>query len=149
VIREAKINDLDQIFMIERMSFLSERFSKDCLRYLINKAKSKVIVYERHKNLCGYAITLFHTKRCHARLYSIAVRPSDRGYQIGSELLKKSEQIAVLYKHQMQLEVRPSNMRAIRFYKGHGYKQVGLKMNYYQDGEGAYIFSKDLRCKQV
>lgn len=42
------------------------------------------------------------------------------------------------------LEVRLSNVRAIRFYQGYGMRAVDRIPGFYKDGEDALIFRKDL-----
>ena len=43
------------------------------------------------------------------------------------------------------LEVRKSNASAIRAYEKFGMKKIGLRESYYQDGEDALVFSKELK----
>jgi len=143
--REANLSDVEAIFLIERMSFFNDQFSRRRLSYLMTSSKGKVLVYERHKQILAYAIVLLHSTHRQAKLYSIAVKPNERGYNIGLALLKKCEFVALKLKKGMSLEVRVSNLRAIRFYKKAGYVQIGLKKRYYDDGEDAYIFAKDLK----
>jgi ribosomal-protein-alanine N-acetyltransferase len=44
----------------------------------------------------------------------------------------------------LHLEVRADNARAIRFYQRAGYRQIGQKIGYYEDGATALLFSRQL-----
>lgn len=77
----------------------------------------------------------------------IYVRPETRGRGFGMELLNRVQaglrefpQVESLF-----LEVRISNQRAIDLYEKFGMKQVGLRKQYYRNGEDAYVYMKKLQ----
>ncbi len=81
-----------------------------------------------------------------AELLRISVRPSVRRRGLGSMLL---EGFFSLYRQQsvgeMYLEVRSRNHAAITFYLGHGFTEVGRRINYYrQPSDDALVLKKIL-----
>jgi ribosomal-protein-alanine N-acetyltransferase len=77
-----------------------------------------------------------------AWIATIGVLPEYRGQGIGSALLRACEERIELPR--VRLNVRISNEGAIRLYKNKGYRDVGAWPKYYQDGEDALIFEKEL-----
>ena len=78
-----------------------------------------------------------------AHITTIAVRPSERGHGVGTELL-----LALLVAaraggaERATLDVRVSNTGAQRLYQRFGFRHVGRRVRYYDDnGEDALIFT--------
>ena len=44
------------------------------------------------------------------------------------------------------LEVRPSNVAALKLYEKHGFEQTAVRKRYYQNGEDALIYEKILKA---
>jgi ribosomal-protein-alanine N-acetyltransferase len=74
----------------------------------------------------------------HARILMFAVERNYRSMGLGSKLLIQFRRVAMMngITH-ISLEVRPSNMRAINFYKRHGFVPTEVLKNYYNDGGDA------------
>lgn len=74
-------------------------------------------------------------------LISIAVLEEYRGRGIGSALLQHTiDAMKNVYKVvSIYLEVRVSNIGAIRLYKKFGFKKARIVREYYRDGEDAYV----------
>jgi ribosomal-protein-alanine acetyltransferase len=75
-------------------------------------------------------------------LLYIFVAPSWRGSGVGSQLLaalidnlSARGQMETLF-----LEVRTSNVGAIKLYESHGFSRVGERKKYYSDGEDALVY---------
>ncbi|BAA80963.1 N-terminal acetyltransferase [Aeropyrum pernix K1] len=79
-------------------------------------------------------------------LVSIAVRPGFRGRGIGSKLLSATVRVMknVYRVDAIFLEVRVSNMPAIRLYEKFGFRKVRRIKGYYRDGEDAFVMVKRL-----
>ena len=80
-----------------------------------------------------------------ADIIYLYVAPDHRGKGLAQQLLAslwarlgKNATMEALF-----LEVRASNLPAIRAYEKFGMKQVGHRKAYYQDGEDALVFSKE------
>jgi ribosomal protein S18 acetylase RimI-like enzyme len=81
-----------------------------------------------------------------SELFYIYVRPEMRGRKLALEILKDLENYSLekLNAESILLEVRPSNVSAIRLYENSGYERIHVRRRYYQDGEDALIYSKPL-----
>lgn len=76
-----------------------------------------------------------------AHVTNIAIRPDYRGQGLGKELLS---QVIAWAKQRgvctISLEVRISNVPALRLYEGLGFVRMGVRKKYYSDnGEDAYL----------
>jgi ribosomal-protein-alanine N-acetyltransferase len=71
-----------------------------------------------------------------AELETIAVAPSGQRQGVGSRLLSVlAEELRNEHVNQLILEVRASNLAALRFYRAYGFKQTGRRTRYYSDPE--------------
>ena len=71
---------------------------------------------------------------------NIAVLPEYRRQGIADRLLQVAEQPGLRF---LTLEVRAGNLPALALYTKHGYRQVGLRANYYSDPkEDAVLMTK-------
>ncbi len=86
-----------------------------------------------------------------ADLLYIYVDPKARGARVGSAMLtaiiEDFQSEATL--EDLLLEVRPSNVPAIKLYEKLGFKRVGERKRYYSDGEDALVFKLRLRDESV
>lgn len=67
----------------------------------------------------------------------IAVRESFKRQGLASALMKSLET------SRFWLEVSKKNLAAVAFYKGLGFKEVGVRPNYYSDGTAALSLKKE------
>jgi len=137
-IRTATFSDLNVIETIERSSFKAP-YPKSILKVLMILADDGFIVAEKQGKVVGYAISIVEAgKRGH--LISIAVDPRYRRKGIGKTLLKHSlSYLKSRGARTVFLEVRASNVAAQALYRSFGFKKVGIKRNYYPDGEDALV----------
>lgn len=75
-----------------------------------------------------------------AELIDIAVEPALQGRGLGRQLmealLREAAAAAVVH-----LEVRPDNGPAVRLYEACGFRRVGRRRAYYQDGADALLYA--------
>jgi ribosomal protein S18 acetylase RimI-like enzyme len=86
-------------------------------------------------------------RRCStiARLYSIAVDPVARGSGLGAALLAAAERAARRRGvRRLRLEVRQDNPAAIALYETRGYRRIGARAAYYEDGADAWRYERAL-----
>jgi len=141
-IRQAKIQDLDQIHKIEVKVFEKEAFSKSYLKYLLLNFPDFFIVAEKN-DILGYISASVENTACH--ILSIAVIPEYRRKGIGSMLLNYLIKIAKEKGlNSIILEVKENNMPAINLYKKFNFKQIGYRKNYYLDGKDAIVMKLEL-----
>lgn len=97
--------------------------------------------------LLGYTVIYVAVGECH--ILNICVEPDKHGLGLGRMLLRHALECAVdLGAEQSFLEVRPSNVSAIRLYESMGYVQVGRRKDYYPAGdtrEDALVYLLDLQ----
>lgn len=125
------------LFNIENTVFFDDTFalSKSSLRYHLNH-NIFFIVYEK-KEALGYILWL--ERKSYFRLYSLAILPQHQGKGIASKLLQHS--IEALTCKDFSLEVKQSNLKAIRLYKKHGFVIVKNLLNYY-GAENGFLMRK-------
>ena len=76
-------------------------------------------------------------------ILEIVVDQELRGRGIGTMLLKRVFDYAKLtHKEKATLEVASDNKNAIMFYEKFGFSQIGMRKNYYKNGNDALIFQK-------
>ena len=109
------------------------------------------MVLKEAKQVIGFAILSVSTEESH--LLNIGLTALRRGQGLGRELLEKMIMAAeVMGSKKIFLEVRVSNIIAIDLYKASGFKEIGLRKNYYRikDGrEDAILMSKSLKKRFI
>lgn len=91
----------------------------------------------KNNNLIGYAIFDYVLDEC--TLQNICVAPIEQGKKLGKKLLIESLSMIqkdLSIKH-VFLEVRVSNIKAVNLYLQTGFKQDGIRKNYYITSDGS------------
>ncbi len=144
-IRVAQIKDMIEVERIERSCFEGDLLNRRSLRHLLIRGHCSFFVAIQNHAVIGYAVTLFRRRSTLARIYSIAVLNSYRGRCIAGRLLDVAETEAQSRGcTAMRLEVRIDNAQALGLYQGRGYHRLGIKQNYYEDGQVAECLEKGL-----
>ena len=130
--------DADAVAELELKCFAMPWSRADFLRENTNEL-AEYIVGELDKKIVAYAGAWVSFDQ--AEVMHIAVEPELRGQGIGTilfgELIKAVKNRGAT---SITLEVRPSNVAAIKLYESFGLKSVGRRKNYYLDnGEDALI----------
>jgi ribosomal-protein-alanine acetyltransferase len=142
-VRIAKSSDLDDIYELDVQTFAMP-WSKEALSYdILENDNAFVIVAEYEGEFAGYAD--IWTVLDEADLYSIAVRVDFRRKGIGDAImLAMTEMLSANGVATINLEVRVSNMPAIKLYKKYGFNECGVRPGYYLDnGEDALIMKRE------
>lgn len=142
-VRIAKSSDLDDIYELDVQTFAMP-WSKEALSYdILENDNAFVIVAEYEGEFAGYAD--IWTVLDEADLNSIAVRVDFRRKGIGyAIMLAMTEMLSANGVATINLEVRVSNMPAIKLYKKYGFKECGVRPGYYLDnGEDALIMKRE------
>jgi ribosomal-protein-alanine N-acetyltransferase len=129
-----EMEDIDQILVIERLSFTipwsREAFNNELThnqyaRYLVMEEEERIIGY------CGLWIVLDE-----AHVTNIALLPDYRGKGLGTDLLSQATiEARKLGACTMTLEVRVSNYIAQSLYRKLGFENGGIRKNYYSDNQ--------------
>ena len=114
-------------------------------RHHLASPRATVLVAVERDRLLGAALSFLHASHDIARLYSLATAESARGRGVGRRLLEAIERAAIgAGRRRLRLEVRKDNLAARRLYEHDGYRCIGRRAAYYEDGEDALRFEKDL-----
>ncbi|MDE6565697.1 MAG: ribosomal protein S18-alanine N-acetyltransferase [Clostridia bacterium] len=135
MLRRATKDDIKGIKTIENRCF-SDSWTENMLLQSMENGCIMVVV-EVENMLVGYA-GLYPS----GDITNIAVLPEYRGLGYGkmlvSEIIKQA-QINNIDK--IFLEVRSSNITAIKLYEKCGFKRISCRKRYYKDGEDALIYA--------
>jgi len=142
-----KVEDLDQVMEIERLSFTNpwsknsfflELTTNDLATYLVAKVDGRVVGYAGMWLVVG-----------EAHVTNVAVHPDFRKKGIGELLMRSLITIAKESRAKMMtLEVRKSNDVARNLYAKLGFEPVGIRRGYYTDNrEDAVIMWMNLSEK--
>lgn len=142
-IRRVQPND---IFPVISLAFdtLPERYNPSIFNQFYESFPEGFLVALNHNTINGFLIGIKTTPNT-ARILMLAVKDTNRKQGIGSALL---QQFLLEMKHQnvnrVELEVRTSNQRALRFYQTRGFTLQGILHHFYQNGKHAYSMRKEL-----
>jgi ribosomal-protein-alanine N-acetyltransferase len=104
----------------------SEGIFRDCLR-----AGYYCRVVESRGQCVGYAVLSIGAGEAH--VLNLCVAEACRRLGIGGRLLQDMSEFAQSAgARDVYLEVRPSNLGALRLYRSRGFTQVGIRRGYYQ-----------------
>ncbi|MGL4969293.1 MAG: ribosomal protein S18-alanine N-acetyltransferase [Fusobacteriaceae bacterium] len=135
IIDKINENHVEQIVNLEKKIFPGSFYKKEQLEEMKLSNDYLFLIAEENLEVVGYIIA--HDSLDIFEIMKIAVVENKRGRSVAEELLKKLLEITKL---NVILEVRESNMRAIRFYGKMGMKKISLRKGYYSDnGENAAI----------
>lgn len=131
VVREMTPADLEQVWEIEKELFSVPWTKEGFLTYLL-KPEALFLVAEEKEEILGYCGILMVLDE--GDITNVAVKPSRQREGVGRLLL----QSLILLTgergiHQIHLEVRQSNAKALRLYEREGFIRDGLRKNYYTD----------------
>ena len=121
---------LDQVAEIEQICF-SDPWSRRMLsEHLENECAATLVAITPDGTILGYAGLLVVLDEGY--ITNVAVRPEYRRQGIAGELLRVFHRFAEGNKMAfLTLEVRDSNASARALYAKHGFKEVGVRKNYY------------------
>ena len=128
--QKSEIND---VMEIEKRAYGEHHWSKDSFyNELSNDLAHYYSAFDENNNLAGYAGTWLIIDEAH--ITTIAIKPEMKRKKIGETLLQKI--INLCYENGIKyitLEVRESNIPAIRLYEKYGFKSLGIRKGYYQN----------------
>lgn len=126
-------NDLTAVMRIEKRAYefpWTRGIFKDCIN-----AGYCCQVMELHAGLVGYGILSVALDEAH--LLNLCIAPEWQGRGLAASLLWHLLELARIYgAGTLFLEVRPSNIAAVRLYTGAGFCEVGSRQGYYPAGRG-------------
>ena len=151
-------DDLDVVLVIEEASF-SHPWSRNLFREELARVSSgRCLVAEmgpgpaagepslQEATICGYITAWLVADEVH--ITNLAVAPPFRGRGVARAMLRYLMDRGV--KEGVSwwvLEVRESNRAARSLYEGLGFRIIGHRRRYYQDGEDAVVMGKEVETE--
>lgn len=142
-IRAMTAADLDEVLAIEQASFMTP-WKREHFESELSGKHSFPFVAVCEGRVAGYVclMSLFEE----AQILDIAVSPEQRGRGIARLLMVHACAVAREHKAEvLSLEVRSSSSAAIGLYQSSGFRQVGIRTNYYDNSEDAILMEKNLK----
>jgi ribosomal-protein-alanine N-acetyltransferase len=135
IIRKMSVFDLNEVLLIEKISFKAKWTIDDFIYELIINKKADYFVYKINSVVIGYIGVWLLDGELH--ISNLAVDPSYRKKGIAIELVNQIIKMAnSLNIRMISLEVRISNDKAIKLYKKIGFRKTDILENYYELEDG-------------
>lgn len=100
-----------------------------------------VLVDEESNKFLGMISLWVDTPK--AQIINLYIMPEYQGLKLATILLDFTDDYLVSFEiDEITLEVRVTNQKAILIYEKHGFKQVAIRKQYYDNGEDAYLMLK-------
>lgn len=132
MIRPMQVNDIDCVTAIEKL-VQSHPWTKTQFMDSLQSYQCTVIEYQN--KVVGFCI--LQPVLDEANLLLMAIDPQQQGKGLGYQLLSESIDALKNQPIQIFLEVRESNVAAIRLYEKSGFHQIDLRKNYYPNLDGS------------
>ncbi|MDI9231380.1 ribosomal protein S18-alanine N-acetyltransferase [Staphylococcus caprae] len=143
-IRKMNVEDVPQVFDIERESFNDSSWTIDAFYHEIEHNQfANYFVIEYDDKIIGYLGLWIVIDQ--AQITTVAIKEQFRGYGLGQLLLKYVKNYASHTCEVMSLEVRLDNEVAQHVYKNLGFQYGGKRKNYYGEGEDALVMWVNLK----
>ena len=142
IISNMEIQDLNSIANILETDFdnfwnynvFKEELTNEISKYLVAKINNQIVGF------AGIIPVLDE-----ADISNIVVNKNFRNQKIGSSLLEALIDLAISFNIKIiNLEVRKSNVPAIKLYEKYGFEVCGIRKNYSNNTEDAILMKKDL-----
>ncbi len=137
--RRAKLKDLGFIWKVENECFNSiDVFKKNQLYHFLRNPNKSIIsdIIISDNTPVGWACFFTKKNQKSIRLYSLCISPAHRGRGIAREyLVDRLNGLGGLY-NKVYLEVRKSNIKAIKLYTSLGFRKQRELPGYYLNEDG-------------
>ena len=136
--------DIDEVWQIELDLFTMPWSRPSFLYEVVDSRNSYPVVGLEGDAVVAYAIVWFVGDELH--IGNIAVTKARQGRGMGKQLLEHLlEEASRRRVGYATLEVRVSNVRAIRLYREYGFRPIALRKRYYSDnGEDAMVMFAEI-----
>lgn len=127
------LDDLDKV-MASELKIYSHPWTLGNFRDSLNAGYS-CWIYEYGESLIGYGLVMLAAGEAH--LLNVGVAKEWQRQGMGRKLMQHLIKVAREYQAEfMFLEVRPSNIPAIRLYEDIGFNEMAIRKNYYPAHNG-------------
>ena len=138
MIRKAISADAKELFILEYSIFSKDDFGLSLSSFYYHIKRNNLFVFIKGNKIVGYILWLERKK--YFRLYSLCVNSNYRGLGIAQQLLEFS--FACLAKEYYSLEVKATNLEAIRLYEKNGFTIQKILVNFYPNNVDGYLMIK-------
>jgi ribosomal-protein-alanine N-acetyltransferase len=143
LIRYFRPSDLWAVYELASNT-LKERYNPTVFTQLSPYWPNGFLVAEEMGRVVGFLFGIMSSES-ECRVLMLAVKKEHRNHGVGSLLLTNFiREGALRGVHLVTLEVRSSNLSAIRFYQRFGFMLTGRIPNYYSNGEDGYTLKLHL-----
>ena len=134
-IRKASLDDLKQIYLIEKDVFSNEHWTLEMVESELKNFLGKTTwIIEESTVILGYCMMRIFCNE--ANIINMAIKSSRQREGLGSFLLGHVlNQLPI--NSSVFLEVKEGNLSAINLYQRLGFKVINMRKNYYKDGRTA------------
>lgn len=137
--------DLKRVSEIERASFKAP-WSSGMIKGLCALENSICLVLDTDGMVQGYVFARVEIDEVRVlHIVNLAVEPSlrrqDYGWMMLGKILERGHNQGCNW---VYLEVRPSNLAAIRLYRKAGFEVFRKRSHYYEDGSDAYVMGAEI-----
>ncbi len=144
-IDKMNLTDLDKISNILNTDF-DDFWNYNIFKTELENKNSKYIVAKIDNEIVGFAGIWIAIDEAH--ITNIVTKKIYRKQGIGKILLENLIILSnKLHLHSITLEVKQSNIPAIKLYEKYGFENLGIRKNYYKGKEDAIIMTKLLSNK--
>ena len=131
--RDAEFGDLAIVVIIEKDVHFSPWTIQNFQDALAAKNIFKVFFLD--EMIVGYYIALLASDEC--QILNIAIKKCQQNKGLGNYLINHVKDLSKsLYVASIFLEVRVSNIKAIKLYEKNGFNELGVRNNYYKTLNG-------------
>lgn len=135
--------DLDQVTAIEKRNFRDAWTRRAFLAEMAASPTSQPLVAVYEDRIIGYVVPWFVADEL--QIANLAIHEDFRRRGLGRLLLARVFEAAQRRGcRKAHLEVRRSNLIAQQFYQSLGFRETGVRRNYYNQNEDALLMSKNL-----
>ena len=139
--RRMQLEDIAEIFTLEKLIFKDFWPVEHFVAEVENTSISYPVIMYNGLKIVGYAVVW--KIKDEANINNFAIVPDFRrngyGAQLLSHIVMRFKDCAHLF-----LEVRQSNLAAIRLYEKFGFTKIDVRRKYYSDSEDALIMHKGI-----
>ena len=143
IVRKFEARDADAVEEIAKTSPEAAHWSRSSYEELNRRGQSAWVV-EADDGVCGFLVARIVAEQ--AEILNLAVHPSRRRAGLANALMNEaSVEFQGRGVESVFLEVRESNLGAVRFYEKCGFVRMGERKNYYcEPNEGAVLMIRKL-----
>jgi [ribosomal protein S18]-alanine N-acetyltransferase len=144
-LRTYKPEDFETLYEIDQACYDAEvAYSKRELQAYLKYPGADCMVAEVRGEIAGFCISAHEDERGY--IVTIDVLEKFRRDKVGTALIREIENRLIGYGVKLiALETATDSAAAVAFWKKHGYRERGIRKNYYPNGRDAYAMTKTLK----